>query len=85
LPSAAAGALSSYRDAGISGGNGSDTADYFQSTAGLTVGLATPVNNAGEAIGIRTRRAYLFEPAAVSATAGHARLARRLRPPYDSG
>jgi hypothetical protein len=40
-----------YRDAGISGGNGSDTADYFQSTAGLTVDLATPVNNTGEAIG----------------------------------
>jgi hypothetical protein len=33
-----------YRDAGISGGNSSDTADYFQSTAGLTVDFATPVN-----------------------------------------
>ena len=33
------------------GGNGFDTADYFLSTIGLTVDLATPASNTGEAIG----------------------------------
>ena len=35
----------------LQGGGGFDTADYFLSTAGLTVDLGTPGNNTGEAVG----------------------------------
>lgn len=35
----------------LNGGAGRDTASYFFATAGLTVSLATPANNTGEAVG----------------------------------
>jgi Ca2+-binding RTX toxin-like protein len=35
----------------LNGGNGNDTADYFASAIGITVDLANPANNTGEAAG----------------------------------